>query len=140
MQGVNRLFVLPFENEAQRTSYKQYYLPTRETKNYVMIDEQNFFDQPIRNNSITYDNTRTIATGWGNDYTTGCLLGYNYFKIYYKRITIDLSKQEALDSDPKAIQEINFIENLENQSAIFFITEETKELVLDFSQGTVKVF
>ena len=140
MQGVNRLFVLPFENEAQRTSYKQYYLPTREIKNYVMIDEQNFFDQPIRNNSITYDNTRTIATGWGNGYTTGCLLGYNYFKIYYKRITIDLSKQEALDSDPKAIQEINFIENLENQSAIFFITEETKETVLDFSQATVKVF
>ena len=105
-----------------------------------MIDEQNFFDQPIRNNSITYDNIRTIATGRGNDYTTGCLLGYNYLKIYYKRITIDLSKQQALDSDPKAIQEINFIENLENQSAIFFITEETKETVLDFSQGTVKVF
>ena len=54
-----------------------------------MIDEQNFFDQPIRNNSITYDNIRTIATGRGNDYTTGCLLGYNYFKIYYNRITID---------------------------------------------------
>ena len=105
-----------------------------------MIDEQNFFDQPIRNNSITYDNTGTIATGWGNGYTTGCLLAYNYFKIYYKRITIDLSKQEALDSDPKAIQEINLIENLENQSAIFFITEETKETVLDFSQETVKVF
>ena len=57
-QGVSRLFVLPFENEAQRTSYKRYYLPTREIKSYVMIDGENFFDQPIRNNLKTYDNIR----------------------------------------------------------------------------------
>ena len=66
-QGLNRLFVLPSENEAQRTSYKRYYLPTREIKNYnVMIDGQNFFDQPIRNNLITNDNIQKIARGQGD--------------------------------------------------------------------------
>ena len=66
-QGLNRLFVLPFENEAQRTSYKRYYLPTREIKNYnVRIDGQNFFDQPIRNNLITNDNIQKIARGQGD--------------------------------------------------------------------------
>ena len=53
---------------------------------------------------------------------------------------IDQSKQQVLDSDPKAIQQINFTEHLENQSTIFFIIEEVKETVLDFSQGTVKIF
>ena len=69
-QGVNRLFVLPLKNEPQRTSYKRYYLPTKEIKNYnIMIDGQNFFHQPIRNYLITYDNIRKIATGQGDDYT-----------------------------------------------------------------------
>ena len=53
---------------------------------------------------------------------------------------IDLSKQQAVDSDPKAIQQVNFTGNLEQQATIFFIIEEVKEKVLDFSQGTVKVF
>ena len=55
-------------------------------------------------------------------------------------IAIDLSKQQELSFDPKAIQKINFTGNRENQSTIFFIIEEAKEAVLDFSQGTVKVF
>ena len=55
-------------------------------------------------------------------------------------IVIDLSKQQALDADPKAIQQINFTGNLEPQSTILFITEEAKEAVLDFSQETVRVF
>ena len=66
------------------------------------------------------------------------MLNYNYFKKK-KIIAIDLSKQQALDSDPKAIQQIDFTGNLENESTIFFIVEEAKETVLDFSQGTVKV-
>ena len=105
-----------------------------------MIDGQNLFDQPIRNDLITYDNIQKIATGQGDDYTTGYLLDHNYFKSYYKMIAIDSSKQQALGADPKAIQQINFIGNLGEQSTIFFITEEAKETVLDFSQGTVKVF
>ena len=103
-----------------------------------MIDGQNFFDQPIRNNLITYDNIRKIATSQGDNYITACLRDYNYFKNYYKMIGKDLSKQKALDADPKAIQQINFIGNLEEQSTMFFIIEEGKETVLDFLQGTVK--
>ena len=74
-QGVNRLFVLAFENDAQRTSNKGYYLPNIEIKDYnVMIHGKNVFDQRVKNNEITYENIRKIATGQGNDYTTGCLL------------------------------------------------------------------
>ena len=61
-------------------------------------------------------------------------------KKYYKMIAIDMSKQQALDAKPKAIQQINFTGNLEEQSAMFFIIEEAKQTTLDFSQGTVKVF
>ena len=89
----------------------------------------------------TYKNIRKINTGQGDDYTTGCLLNHSYFKDHYKIITIDLSKQQALDADPKVIQQINFTGNLERARNItmFFIIEEGKETVLDFSQGTVKV-
>ena len=82
----------------------------------------------------TYDNIRKIATGQGDNYTTGCLLDYNYFKNYYKVIEIDLSKQQALDADPKTIQQVNFTGNLErdNGAIMFFIIEEAKETVLDF--------
>ena len=51
----------------------------------------------------TYDNIQKIATGQGDDYTTGCLLDYNYFNNYYKMIAIDLSKQQEFDADPRAI-------------------------------------
>ena len=99
------------------------------------------FDQPIKNNLITYDKIRKIATGQGDDYTTGCLLDYNYFSNYYKMIAIDLSKQQALDADPKEIQQINFTANLDRDGSttIFFIIEEARETILDFLQGTVKV-
>ena len=83
----------------------------------------------------------------GDDYTTDCLLGYtyNYYKHYtknnYKMTAIDLSKQQALDADPKEIQQINFTANLDHagNTRMFFILEEEKEIVFDFSQGTVKV-
>ena len=61
------------------------------------------FDQTVNNNLITYDSIQKIATGQGDDYTTGCLLDYNYFKDYYKIIAIDFSKQQTLDADPKPI-------------------------------------
>ena len=104
-----------------------------------MIDGKNFFDQSIKNDKITYENIRKIDTGQGDDYTTGCLLDYAYFKNYYKMIAIDLSKQQALDADPRAIQQINFTVNLVGNTRICFILEEAKETVLDLSQGTVKV-
>ena len=106
-----------------------------------MIDGKNYFDQPINSNLKTYENTRKIATGKGDDYTTGCLLDYSYFNNHYKMIAIDLSKQQAFDADPRAIQQINFMANLDRteNTTMFFIIEEAKETVLDFSQGTVKV-
>ena len=131
-QGVSRLFVFAFENDAQRTSNKRYYFPNVEIKDYnVMIDGKKFFDQPVKNNKVTYENTRKVATGQGDDYTTGCLLDYIYFKNYYKMIAVDLSKQQALDVDPKAIQQINFTANLDRaeNTRIYFILEEAKETV-----------
>ena len=114
-QRINRLFVLSFENDAQRISSKRYYLPNVEIKNYnVMINGKNFFDQPINNGKITYEYIRKIAPGQGHDYTTGCLLDYSYFKENYKMIEIDSSKLQALDADPKAIQKINFTEDLDH--------------------------
>ena len=141
-QGINRLFVLAFEDDAQRTSNKRYYIPNVEIKDYnVMIDGKNFFDQPIKNNRVTYENIRKIAVGHGDDYTTGCLLDYIYFKKYYKMIALDLSKQQALDADPRAIQRINFTANLDRDgnTRFYFILEEVKETIFEFSQGTVKV-
>ena len=92
-----------------------------------MIDRKNFFDQTIKNNKITYKN-RKIAIGQGDDYTTGCLLNYTYFKDYCKMIRIDLSEQQALDADCKAIQQINFTANLDTagNTRIYFILEEAK--------------
>ena len=52
---------------------------------------------------MTYDNIRKIATGQGDEHISGCLLDYNYFKNCYKMIAIDLSKQQALNADRKAI-------------------------------------
>ena len=96
-----------------------------------MIDGRNFFDQPVKNDLRTHDNIRKIAIGQGDDYTTGCLLDYPYFKNYYNLIAIDLSKQQKLDADPKAIQQINFTGNLHRGGIahMFFIIEETKETV-----------
>ena len=141
-QGVNRLFVLAFENDNHRNSTRYYNLPTVEIKDYnIMINGENFCDQPIKNNKITYDNIRKIATGQGDDYTTGCLLDYPYFANTYKMIAVDLSKQQALDADPRAIQQINFTANLDRagNTRVYFILEEAKETIPDFSQGTVKV-
>ena len=95
-QGVIRLFALAFENDDQRASTNSYYLPNVEIKNYnIMINGKSFFDQPITDNKVTYESIRKIATGQGDDYTTGCLLDYPYFKDNYKMIAVDLSKQQA---------------------------------------------
>ena len=99
-----------------------------------MIDRKNFFDQPVKNNRITYENFRKIAAGQGDDYTTGCLLDYIYFKKYYKMIAVDLSKQQALDADSKAIRQINLTANLNRvgNTRFYFILEEEKKLFLNF--------
>ena len=106
-----------------------------------MINGENFFDQPVKSNKITYENIREISTGQEDDYTTGCLLDYPYFKEIYKMIAADLSKQQALDADPRANQQINFAANLDGagNTRIYFILEKAREIKLHFSQGTVKV-
>ena len=106
-----------------------------------MIYGKNLFDQPINSLNKTYENIRRIATGQGDDYTTGCLLDYSYFKENYKLLAIDLSKPQALDADPRAIQQISFTANLdrEGNTTMFYIIEKLKEIVFEFSQGTVKV-
>ena len=106
-----------------------------------MINGENVFDQPIKDNKVTYENIRKSDTGRGDDYTNGCLLDYPYFKDSYKMIAIDLSKQQALDANPRAIQQINFTANLDRagNTRIYFILEESKETKLNFTQGTVKV-
>ena len=82
-----------------------------------MIDVKKRFDKQVNNddddNFETYKNSRKIATGKGCNYTTGYLLGCPYFKENYKMIAINLSKQQALDVDPRAIQQINFTANLD---------------------------
>ena len=106
-----------------------------------MINGENFFDQPVKDNKVTYEKIRKIATVQGDDYTTGCLLDYPYFKDSYKMIAIDLSKQQELDADSRAIQQINFTSNLDRagNTKIYFILDEAKKNILDFSQRTVKV-
>ena len=123
---------MSFKDDNGPESHNQYYLPTIEIKDYnVMIDGGNV------NDSKTYDAIRKIATGHGDDYTTECLLAYPYFKKYYKLFAIDLSKQQKLDADPKAIQQINFTANIRRSegTTMFFIIEEAKETVLDSSKG-----
>ena len=106
-----------------------------------MIDGRNLFGQPINSMNKTYENIRKIATGKGDDYTTGCLSDYPYFKENYKMIAVDLSRQNELDADPRAIEQINFTANLDRagNTTILFIIEEAKETIFEFSKGTVKV-
>ena len=94
-----------------------------------MIDGKNFFDQPVKNDKVTYENIRKITIGQGDDYTTGCLLDYTYLKKYYKMIPVDVSKQQALDADPKVIQQINFTANLDRaeiQDSVSLLKKQKK--------------
>ena len=87
-----------------------------EIKDHIIIHGQNFLNQLVKNNFRTrnaWKNWKT-AMGQGDDYTTGCLLDYPYFKENYKLIAIDLSKCQAPDADPKTMQQISFTGNLEH--------------------------
>ena len=157
-QGVNRLFVLPFEdtradeaadapaprnlvaNRVIRDCYRKHFVPRVDITSYnVLIDGRNFYDQPINYSIRKYDEIRKIATGKGDNYATGCLSDYDYFKKNYELIAIDLSKQRKLDADPRAIQQIEFIGMLKTRSNVFTILEKSKETILELYKGTVKV-
>ena len=138
--NVNRLFVLSFENEDDRTSYNKYYLLDIEIKDYnVLIDGNAFFELPIKNIEETYEKITQITDHSGY-YTRGNLLDYEYFKEHYKLIAIDLSKQIELENkDIK--QQINFIGNLDrdNGAVMFFIIEKCEETILEFSQNYASI-
>ena len=113
-QGVQILFVRAYfiangGNDEAGIKNKRYFLPRGEIKNHnVLIDGRNFYDQPINDLIKQYDEIRKVSTGYGDDYTTGCLLDYAYFKDHYRLIAVDLTKQKALDADPRAMQQIVF--------------------------------
>ena len=116
--GVNRLFVAGFDarnNGIQRNDQRKYFLPRINIKDYnVMTDGRNFYDQNINDTIKMYNEIRKTALGKGNDYTVGRLLDYQYFKEHYKLLCCNLSMQSILDSDPKAVQQIEFLYRLEN--------------------------
>ena len=145
-QRVNRLFLLAFDstnngdNKDERDTHRKYFLPRVDITNYnVFIDGRNFYDQPINDQIKKYDEIRKIATGKGDDYTTGCLLDYQYFTDHYRLIAVDLSKQKELDADPRALQQIEFYGKLETNSQVCTVLEKSKETVLEFDKGTAKV-
>ena len=144
-QGVKRLFVLAYDNTAGNNqvsidSFKKYFLPRVKIENYnIEIDGRNFYDQPINDSIKQYDEVRKVSTGQGDDYTTGCLLDFAYFEKNYRLIAADLSKQKALDADPRVIQQIIFTGQASGNVAVYYILEQSKETILKFSKGTTNV-
>ena len=162
--GINRLFVIEFNynvvdpnadpivddaNRVKRNVHRKHFLPRVDIKDYnVLIDGRNFYDQNISDDFKKHEELRKIMTGRREDYTTGSLLDYDYWKNNYKLICCDLSKQKVLDSNPKANQQIEFIYKLDNarnvgggnSAQILTVMEKEKETNLEFSKGIVKVY
>ena len=121
--NVNRLFVLAYQNADDRRSFSQFYLPNVMVKDYnVIIDKLAFFDLPIKTEEEAYE--KIIDVSRSNEYTTGNLLDYDYFKKYYKLIAIDLSKQQVLQENEDLTQQVNFIGKLEEATNVFIIIEK----------------
>ena len=143
-QGVNRLFVMAYSrlaNQPTRDGRRKYYLPRIDLNKYnVIIDGRNFYDNPIESDIEKYRELKKVMIGKGEDYTTGSLLDYNCFKKHYKLVAVDLSKQKELDADPRAIQKIEFKYMLGTNSTIYLVFEKSKETILEFYKGTVKVY
>ena len=124
--NVNRLFVLAYRTADNRQSFSQFYLPNVMVKDYnVIIDKLAFFDLPIKTEEEAYE--KIIDISRNNEYTTGNLLDYDYFKKYYELIAIDLSKQQVLQENEDLIQQINFIGRLEQTANVFIIIEKKRK-------------
>ena len=142
-QGVNRLFVMAYNRangQPTRNGQQKYYLPRIDLEKYNVIDGRNFYDNPIESDIEKYRELKKVMIGKGEDYTTGSLLDFNYFDKYYKLVAVDLSKQKELDADPRAIQQIEFKYMLVTNSSIYWVLEKSKETILEFYKGTVKVY
>ena len=144
-QGVNRLFVMAYSradnNQPTKDGQRKYYLPRIDFKKYnVVIDGRNFYHNPIESDIEKYIELKKAMIGKGEDYTTGSLLDFDYFLEHYKLVAVDLSKQKELDADPRAIQQIEFKYMLQTDSTINWVLEKSKETILEFYKGTVKVY
>ena len=143
-QGVDRLFVMACnraDDHLTRNGQQKYYLPRIDLEKYnVIIDGRNFYDNPIESDIEKYRELKKVMIGKGEDYTTGSLLDYDYFKKHYKLVAVDLSKQKELDADPRAIQQIEFKYMLGTDSTIYWVLEKSKETLLEFYKGTVKLY
>ena len=136
--NVNRLFVLAYQNVDDRQLFSQFCLPNVMVKDYnVIIDKLEFFDLSIKTEEEAYE--KIIDISRNNEYTTGNLLDYNYFKKYYKLIAIDLSKQQVLQENEDLIQQINFIGSLEEVANVLIIIEKKQNTILEFSQNLANV-
>ena len=144
------MFVLAYRdrsgaNRVTADSHRIYFLPRIKSENYnIEIDGRNFYNQPINDLIKQYGEVRKVSTGQGDDYKTGCLLDFAYFKTNYRVIAADLSKQKALDATSTAIQQIIFIGKIKaevenTRVIIYYILEQPKETVPKFSKGTTKV-
>ena len=138
--NVNRLFVLSFTRTNagdNRDSFADYYVSNVEIKDFnILIDRKSLLDLPIKNVEETYE--KIIDMSNNNDYTTGNLLDFAYFKENYKLIAINLSKQTKL----KDLQQTKFIAKLENQdhgATKFFIVQKSEETTFNFSRNSVKI-
>ena len=148
-EEVKRLFILTYcnkegDNQVSVDPYKKYFLPSVKIENYnIEIDGKNFYDQPINDSIKQYDEIRKISTGQGDDYTTGCLLDFAYFEKKYRLIAVDLRKQKALDGDSRSVQKIILTGKIKATEAnrrviIYFILEQSKETMPEFSKETTK--
>ena len=143
-QGVNRLFVTVYNRvhgQPNRDDQQKYDLPRIDLNKYnVIIDGRNFYANPVESDIEKYRELKKVMIGKGEDYTTGSLLDFDYFKKHYKLVAVDLSKQKELDADPRAIQQIEFKYMLETNSTIYWVLEESKGTILEFYKGTIKVY
>ena len=136
--NVNRLFVLAYRTADDRLSFSEFHLPRVMVKDYnVIIDKLAFFDLPIKTEEKAYEKIIDICRN--NEYTTGNLLDYDYFKKHYKLIAIDLSKQQVLQENENLIQQINFIGRLTEAPNVFIIIEKKENTILEFSQNLANV-
>ena len=133
--NVNRLFVLAYgQDNNDRQSFSRSYLANVMVKDYnVIIDKLAFFDLPMKTEEVAYE--KIIDISRNNEYTTGNLLDYDYFKKHYKLIAIDLSKQQVLQENEDLIQQINFIGRLTEVANVFIIIEKKENTILEFSQN-----
>ena len=133
--NVDRLHALSFKDDDDRASFSKYYVPKVEVKDFnVLNDGKLFFETPVKNEEEAYE--AIIEMSKNNDYTTGNLLDYEYFKGHYRLIAIGLSKQIYLEN-PDLKQQVNFIARLKEDAKMFFITEKKEEATFDFSQNFV---